>query len=98
MKEMINPRLFKPAVQKVRFMCRPKFYLAAVQLQGVLYLSKRGIHYKTHGAAEAYARRLLARWIRLYDAALLGMMDQVTAEVEPTLRRAQDVAPEPVGS
>jgi len=85
MKEMINPRLFKPASRKVKFMHRPKWYQSDLELQGVMY-PLRGDYlinpdgkFKTAGAAFRRAERVYARWCRLYDAAVVAMSAQ-----EPT--------------
>jgi hypothetical protein len=67
-RQRIDPHLFKPAVQKVRFIHRPKFYLARLQMMGVMYPIKTGKQYKTHHEALEYARKVHARWVRLYQS------------------------------
>lgn len=78
MKQMINPRLFKPAAQKVKFPYHDKFYLSRLALQGVLY------PIKTFGDAMAYAQKVLNRWIAKYDLAVIAMAQEEIAPTEAT--------------
>lgn len=79
MTELINPYLFKVAVHKVRPMYRSKFYLAGMQQGGRIRLLRSNTRHKTYGAAVDYADKVMKRWVKLYDAAVVAMSAQ-----EPT--------------
>jgi hypothetical protein len=77
--QIINPRNFKVAVHKVRPMYRPKFYLAGMQQGGRVRLLRSNTRHKTYGAALDYANKVMKRWVRLYDAAVVAMSNPVPA-------------------
>ena len=71
--QIINPRNFKVAVHKVRPMYRPKFYLSGMQQGGRVRLLRSNTRHKTFGAALDYSNKVMKRWVRLYDAAVVAM-------------------------
>lgn len=76
---IINPRNFKVAVHKVRPMYLPKYYLSGMQQGGRIRLLRSNTRHKTFGAALDHSNKVMKRWIRLYDAAVVEM-----STVEPT--------------
>lgn len=85
MTELINPRSFKVTVHKVRPMYLPKFYLAAVQIKDRVRLLRDNTRYKTRSAAAEHGNKVMERWCRLYDAAVLELsMPEPTANINPS--------------
>lgn len=70
--QIINPRNFKVAVHKVHPPCRPKFYLSGMQQGKRVRLLRSNTRHKTFGAALDYSNKVMKRWIRLYDAAIVA--------------------------
>lgn len=76
MNHKIDPRNFKPGSQKFQPMHRPKRYVPVLFLAGVAYRLRHDYgkpsidgFYKTATAAQDRAKRVQARWVRLYEAA-----------------------------
>ena len=67
----INPHLFKPAYKRWKNLraAGGKMYIPI--LSGPATFRTRLV-FKRAGDAQAYASRLLARWIRLYNAAIVA--------------------------
>jgi hypothetical protein len=84
MKEMINPRLFKPSYRKFAPMYRPKVYFSTLALQGNHYPLKTSKPFKRASDALDYSHKVLNRWCRLYDAAIVAM-----STPEPTAEPVQ---------
>lgn len=81
MSEMVNPHLleakYKPW-QAGRW--ERKKYLAILSGNGYTRATRR--EFVRASDAEFYARRALARWVRLYDAAVVAMPQPVPSPVE----------------
>ena len=86
MKEMINPKYFRPSYREVNFKDRPvRFYLATLEMQGVHYQVAKKKTFKTAKKARKYALRVYLRWMRLYKAAIVAMSTpEPTPEPVPT--------------
>lgn len=70
---MINPKLIITWSQKfVRRSRGEKFYRAGFEAGSFTKFSRR--QFKTATDAETYATAVVARWLRLYDAAILSML------------------------
>jgi hypothetical protein len=65
-RQLVNPRMLKPWIEKIKSpkLPRGKVYVAV--------LTKRvSLYFPTRTSAEIYSAKVIARWIRLYDAALV---------------------------
>lgn len=72
MADLINPRRIKTFHQRFDSRARgEKFYRTAFELGGYTKFSAR--KFKTATAALDYATRVILRWMRLYDAAVVEM-------------------------
>lgn len=71
---MINTRMLKPSYSSIKDVrTKRKIYAPAVSIfHGGVLRSKRTRH-KTATEALKYSVRLIARWTRLYDAAIEAM-------------------------
>lgn len=88
---MINPHLLKPGYSKQisPIMIGGKFYRPRVELGQRAFHCKR--IYKRASDAQSYAERLIARWMRLYDAAKHD--ERVDAMHEMDAMQASSVGP-----
>jgi len=70
---MINPRLLRPAHKRWNqpHFSGGKVYFAILTGPVKLRTLRARAVFKRADMAEMYAKRLLARWIRLYDAAII---------------------------
>lgn len=67
---MINPRILKPVVNKVK---DPRFPGGKLY---VPFLTRRTrTYFKRRTDAETYMAKIVARWCRLYDAAITAMVE-----------------------
>lgn len=66
-KHLINPRQFTPAYERVHFRA-----LGRKVYRPVVGRTAKSIVFKTASLALGYARRVHARWCRLYDAAVVA--------------------------
>ena len=70
---MINPHLFKPSYTSIKdIRTKRKVYAPAYSVHGRVFKS-RTTRRRTATEALTYSTHLIARWIRLYDAAVAAV-------------------------
>lgn len=80
-KQLVNPRMVQTWHEKFSDRARgTKFYRTGFELPGHAKFSRRTS--KTASEAEDYGVRVLLRWFRLYDAAVLAMTSSSPAVTE----------------
>lgn len=90
MNQLTNPRKVQTWHQKFINRARGlKVYRAGFEMTGGIAKFSRK-HFRTANEAEGYGLRVILRWMRLYDAALLAMVGDETVTVhsevvEPTV-------------
>ncbi len=70
-RKMLNPHMFEP---KFRKWADPRFAGGKMYFPIISRMTR--ISFKRASEAERYAARVHARWCRLYDAAVLAMVEQ----------------------
>jgi hypothetical protein len=73
MNEMINPHIYKADYQYFKLPYRPKEYYAVFVAHGRFLKAGHAKPFRTATLAKEHAFRLLARWCRLYDAAIVAL-------------------------
>jgi hypothetical protein len=84
---MINPHQIEPKYKRVN---NPRFAGGHYYMPLVGHFTRRS--FRRASEAETYAKRVHARWCRLYDAAVVEMMENAGQETS-----VEQTTPEPAG-